>query len=67
MTVVGIEKHNDGNDHLVVLDPGMKTIPEVRALVDRNVVQCGKAGRYMQTYRKGREYLSMYDAFEVLR
>ncbi|KAI5280598.1 hypothetical protein KEM52_004089, partial [Ascosphaera acerosa] len=70
MTIVGIEKFADGSDVLVVLDPGTKPVPEIRTLVDAPALaplpRVEDCAAYLQAYRRGREYLSKYNAFEIL-
>lgn len=69
MTIVGIEKREDGSRNLLVFDPAyqpskqflnMSSVASATNGIDLSV-------SLIQPYRRGKKYLRRYHAFETLR
>ncbi|KAH6686136.1 peptidase family C78-domain-containing protein [Plectosphaerella plurivora] len=67
MTIIGLEKQEDGSANLLVFDPSRDDPPALRQLVGQIINDHGHPDQAISPYRRGHKYLSRYKEFETLR
>jgi len=66
MTIVGIERRQDGSKSLLVFDPMFHDASEVMKLVDQTFTHKAPEA-VLKAYRRNLKYLSQYNEFELLK
>jgi hypothetical protein len=66
MTIVGIEKHEDGSKNVIVFDPMFRDAEKVLNLVGKKF-KFKHPADLLKAYRRGPRYLKRYSEFEILK
>ncbi|POR33979.1 Zinc finger protein-like protein [Tolypocladium paradoxum] len=67
VTVVGMERQQDNQVHLLVFDPSRGDSDSMKRLIGKLVDRgMPKTGELLEPYRRGTRYLSKHDEFEIL-
>ncbi|CAG8959361.1 hypothetical protein HYFRA_00001259 [Hymenoscyphus fraxineus] len=66
LTIIGFEKLSDGTKNLLVFDPMYRDPPSVTKHVGRSQFIHKSPEDALKLYRRGKRYLSKYNAFETL-
>ena len=66
MSIIGIEKQNDGRTNLLVFDPVFRDTDVILSLLGRKF-RHKHPDSALRAYRRGPELLHKYRAFEILR
>lgn len=66
MTIVGLEAKKDGSVNLVVFDPMFQPHAVLKKLVNASSFRLSDPAKWLKAYRRGENYLSKYEDFELL-
>lgn len=67
MTIVGMERKQDGSKSLLVFDPMFHDASDVMKLIDQQAFTHKAPETVLKAYRRNLKYLGQYSEFELLK